>query len=104
METITQFFNQQSSMVSSVRLVHILHVQLFRPELRFTTNLHDAFEQRVHLAQYLIVFIPVQFDGLGRTFRSTDTTPLAQRIIDFADAVFIDSGYLVRTRPDAYKA
>ena len=66
--------------------------------------LQNAFEQRVHLAQYLIVFIPIEFDGLGRTFSSTDTTSMAQRNIDFTDAVFIDSRYLIRTRPDAYEA
>jgi hypothetical protein len=66
--------------------------------------LQNAFEQRIHLAQYLIIFIPVQFDGLGRTFCSTDTTSMAQRNIDFANAVFIDFWYLVRTRPDAYEA
>jgi len=45
---------------------------------------HDFFQQRIHLAQDLVILVPVKLDGLCRAFRSTDTAPVAHGLIDFA--------------------
>ena len=63
--------------------------------------LQDSFQQRLHLAQDLVVLVPIQLNGFGRTLGTTDAAAVAQGLIDFADTVFIDLGYIVRTGADA---
>jgi len=50
---------------------------LFGKTPRFFNKLHDPFKQCIHLAHNLDIFIPIEFNGFGRTFRCTDTTAVA---------------------------
>ena len=55
-----------------------------------------SFQERLHFAQNLIVFVPIELNRFGRTLGTTDTAATAEGLVDFADTVRIDLGHVIR--------
>jgi hypothetical protein len=64
----------------------------------------DSFQQRIHFAHDLLVFVPLQINGLGRAFGNADAASMAQGRVDFTDAVGVDPGYIERTGANTNQA